>query len=86
VTGMGKKGKWEKQDFILEQPGQYPKNLCISVWGEEKITKYDLEPGLTVTAHIDLESRESGGRWYTEVRCWKITWTAQEGRRWEPNN
>lgn len=80
---MGKKGKWEKQDFLLETPGQYPKKVCLSLWGEQNINKYDLEVGLEVTAHIDLESREHSGRWYTEARAFKVEWTAQ-ARKWQP--
>jgi hypothetical protein len=34
--------------------------------------EYDLETGMKITAHINLESREYQSRWYTEVRCWKI--------------
>lgn len=82
VTGTGRKGPWSKQEFIIGTTGQYEKSICISVWGDDKITKYDLIPGLTVTAHIEIESRESGGRWYTEIRAWKINWTAQEIRKW----
>lgn len=84
VTGNGKKGMWHKQDFVLQQPGQYPKPVCLSIWGEDLINKYDLKVGLTVTAHINLESREYNGRWYTEVRAWKLTWEAQTERKWEP--
>lgn len=82
-TGMGKKGAWQKQEVILELPGQYTKKLCISIWGEDSINKYDLEPGLVITAHIELESREYSGRWYTEVKAWKITWDKQ-ARHWTP--
>lgn len=81
--GSGKKGVWEKQDFLLDQGGQYPKKLCISLWGQANIDKYDLEPGLEITAHLELESREYNGKWYTEARAWKIEWTAQ-ARRWQP--
>lgn len=71
-TGQGSKGAWHKQEFILETPGQYPKKIAMSLWGEENINKYDLEVGLKITAHINLESREYNGRWYTEVRVWKV--------------
>lgn len=83
ITGNGKKGTWHKQDFILEQPGQFPKPVCISVWGEDLINKYDLTVGLTVTAHINIESREYSGRWFTDVKAWKITWEAQSQRKWQ---
>ena len=86
VEGQGKKGKWVKQDAIIETPGQYPKKVCISLWGEELINKYDLQVGLEVTAHINAESREHSGRWYTELRAWKITWDEQAARKWQNGN
>lgn len=82
-TGMGKKGSWSKQEFILEVPGKYPRKVCLSLWDEEKINRYDLEAGLEITASIELESREYNGRWYTEARAWKIEWTEQ-ARKWQP--
>ena len=83
LTGNSSKGMWSKQDFIIEQPGKYPKPVCVSLWGEDLITKYDLVVGLTVTAHINLESREYNGRWFTDVRCWKLTWDEQQKRTWQ---
>ena len=80
VTGNGKKGMWSKQSFVIEQPGQYPKPVCVDLWGEDLITKYDLVVGLTVTAHINLESREYNGRWFTDVKAWKVTWDKQQKR------
>lgn len=71
-TGQGKNGTWQKSEFILETPGQYPKKVAMSIWGEEHINKYDLEVGMKITAHINIESREYNNRWFTEVRAWKI--------------
>jgi Protein of unknown function (DUF3127). len=84
VTGMGKKGGWAKQDFILETPGQYPKSVCLTLWGQDKIDKYDLVVGLTVTAHLDIESRKHNDRWYTEIKAYKVEWDSQQVRNWQP--
>ena len=86
VTGNGKKGMWSKQEFILEQPGQYPKNVCLQLWGKDLIDKYDLDSalGITVTAHINIESREWQGKYFTDVRCWKLEWDANQKRSWQP--
>jgi hypothetical protein len=69
VTGMGQKGQWKKQSFILEFGDQYPKKVCLSIWG-------DMIPYPTVgdnlTCSINAESREYNGKWYTEIRVWKI--------------
>lgn len=84
VTGTGKKGTWMKQEFLTETIGQYPRNVIFSLWSEEKINKYDLEPGLVVTVAFDPESRESNGRFFTELRAFKITWDADQKRKWTP--
>ncbi len=70
-SGMGKKGQWKKQEFILETQTQYPKKVCLSVWGD-KIDQYKISVGDVVTASLDIESREYNGRWYTEARAWKL--------------
>jgi hypothetical protein len=70
-TGQGKNGTWKKQEFILETPGQFPKKVCISLWGE-KVDENKLSSGDKITASINIESREYNGRWYTDVRAWKI--------------
>jgi hypothetical protein len=79
TTGTSKAGKpWSKMDFVVETVGsQYPKKCALTLWGEDKINQYDLQPGLEATFHIELESREYNDRWYTEARAWKIEWTAE---------
>lgn len=70
-SGQGKNGTWKKQEFILETPGQYPKKVCLSLWGE-KVDETRLSVGEKITASINIESREYNGRWYTDVRAWKV--------------
>ena len=70
-TGMGKKGQWKKQLFIVETQSQYPKKVCLSAWGD-KIDQFKVTTGDMVVASVELESREYNNRWYTEARAWKI--------------
>ena len=70
-TGMGKKGPWKKQEFIVETQSQYPKKVCLSVWGD-KVDQFSLSVGQVVNVSVELESREYNGRWYTEARAWKL--------------
>lgn len=70
-TGMGKNGQWRKQNIILEIEGSYPKKLCVSIWGD-KIDEKQLIIGNELDISVDLESREYNGKWYTEIRAWKI--------------
>ncbi|NTS40124.1 DUF3127 domain-containing protein [Flavisolibacter sp. BT320] len=70
-TGNGKNGQWKKQDIIVETDGQYPKKVCISIWGE-KINESQLKIGNRLKIDFDVESREFNGRWYTDVKAWKL--------------
>ena len=70
-TGTGRNGQWKKQDIIVETDGQYPKKICISVWGE-KINESLLKIGNRLKIDFDVESREFNGRWYTDVKAWKV--------------
>ncbi|GHT75254.1 hypothetical protein AGMMS50262_10010 [Bacteroidia bacterium] len=70
-TGMGKNGEWKKQSIIVETDGQYPKKICITAWGD-KINPSQLQIGTMLNVEFDVESREFNGRWYTDVKAWKV--------------
>lgn len=73
-SGIGKaSGKeWKKQEYILETlDSQYPRKICFNLWGDN-VDKFALQVGEEVTVQIDLESREFNGRWYTDVRAWRV--------------
>jgi hypothetical protein len=50
---------------------QYPKKICVSFWGD-KIPE-NIVAQNTYTIDFNLESMEYNGRWYTDVKGWKIT-------------
>jgi hypothetical protein len=70
-SGESKNGPWKKQDFILETPGKFPRLVCVTQWGDQ-IDKNNITEGETITAFIDLQSREYNGKWYTDVKAWKV--------------
>ena len=70
-TGTGKNGEWKKQDIIVETDGQFPKKICISIWGD-KVNERQLQIGNLLKIDFDIESREYNGRWYTDIKTWKI--------------
>ena len=69
-SGQGKNGEWKSQDFVIETGDQYPKKICVNVFGDK--IQYIPEVGQEVSVSFDVESREYNGRWYTTVRAWKI--------------
>lgn len=70
-SGTSSRGPWRKQEYVIETPGDYPKQVCFMVWGD-KIDQFAIKEGEPVTVHVDLESREYNGRWYTDVKAWRV--------------
>ena len=73
-TGTSQKdGKpWASQDYVIETVEQYPKRMVFNLFGEDKITQYNLKVGDEVTVYFDINAREYNGRWYNEIRAWKV--------------
>ena len=73
-TGTSSRGAWAKQEFIFEyQEGNYPSQVCMNVWGDDKVKELDkYQVGDKVKISFNLSSREYNGRWYTDVRAWRI--------------
>ena len=73
-TGTSARGTWSKQEFIFEyQEGNFPSQVCMNVWGEDKVRELDkFQVGDKVKVSFNLSSREYNGRWYTDVRAWRI--------------
>ncbi len=75
VSGVGKTGNsWKKQSFVVELDGSstYPKKVCLTAWGDKVDTLKRLTIGDRISAAFDVESREYQGRWYTDLKAWKI--------------
>ena len=70
-SGTSKNGPWRKQDFILETEDKFPKPVCITQWGDD-IDGFGIKVGERITAHVDIQSREYNGRWYTDVKAWRV--------------
>lgn len=70
-TGTSSRGEWRKQEFIVEVPGNFPKQVCLYMWGDA-IESNPIAEGDEVNASIEIESREYNGRWYTNVKAWRI--------------
>lgn len=73
LSGTSKAGNnWQKQEFVIETNESYPKKICVNLWGDriEQLNAFNI--GDPITVSFDLESREFNGRWYTDLKAWKI--------------
>lgn len=71
-SGQSTRGAWRKQEYVIEIPGDYPTKVCFMVWGD-RIDQFGIQEEQTLNVSFDLESREYNGRWYTDVKAWKVT-------------
>lgn len=72
-SGVSSTGNnWSKAEFVIETIEQYPRKVCANLWGERAKALDQFQLGSLITVSFDLESREYNGRWYTDVKAWKV--------------
>ncbi|MDR2362501.1 MAG: DUF3127 domain-containing protein [Prevotellaceae bacterium] len=71
-SGSSERGTWNRQDIIIEIPGQFPRQICLSLWGEQVIEAARYNIGDILKVNFDIQSREFNGKWYTSVRPWRM--------------
>ena len=85
-SGQSARGSWVKQDFILEyQDGNFPAEVCFTSFGNDKVAELDkFQVGDLVKVSFNLRAREYNGRWYNDVRVWRISPSGQPSRSASP--
>lgn len=64
-----KSGKeWNKQEVIVHTPGQYGKDVCLTLFNNA-IERCAFVEGVEYSIEVDVESREYNGRWYTSINA-----------------
>lgn len=63
---------WKVQEYVLETQEQYPHRMLFSVFGEDKIQQAAISAGDEVTVSFDINCREFNGRWFNDIRAWKV--------------
>jgi Domain of unknown function (DUF3127) len=71
-SGQGKNGTWVKQEFVIETHDTYPKKICITAWGNQTNELKQFAIGDVLKASVNIESREYNGKWYTDIKAWRI--------------
>ena len=73
-SGVSKAGnEWAKQEYVIEETtGQYPKKVCFEVFGEDKISQFNIQVGQTLKVDLNIDSREWQGRWFNQIQAWRI--------------
>jgi len=71
-SGEGKNGTWKKQMIVIETDGgKYPKKVAVVFWSD-LVNNDSFVEGRDISVEFDVESREFNGKWYTDVKAWRI--------------
>ncbi len=72
--GTSSRGEWLKQDFVLEyQDGNFPAEICLTAFGQDKVSELEkFQIGDSVRVSFNIRAREYNGRWYNDLRVWKV--------------
>ena len=64
---------WMRQEYVIEIPGSFPRHMCFSIFGEDKIKQFNLHTGeQNITVQFDIDAHEYNGRWFNEIRAYNI--------------
>ena len=73
-TSKASGNPWKSQEFVLETVGeQYPKKMMFNIFGEDKLQQAAINVGDVVTVSFDINAREFNGRWYNDIRAWRVS-------------
>lgn len=71
TKGTSARGDWQRQEVIFEMPQEFSRKVCVIFFNKESEVAR-LKEGMTCTVSVNIESREFNGKWYTDVRAWRV--------------
>lgn len=72
-SGTSARGEWKVQEFVLETiDGQYPRKMVFSIFGEDRLQRFNVQEGQNVTVFFDIDAHEYNGRWFNSIRAFDI--------------
>ena len=74
TQGESARGAWQRQDVVFDYNdggGNFTRKICVTFFNRpEDVAK--LREGATYQVSVNIESREYSGRWYTDIRAWRL--------------
>ncbi len=74
---------WMMQDYVIETHENFPRRMVFNVFGEDKIKQFNIQEGEEINVFFDINAREYNGRFYNDIRAWRID-RVQPGQAPEP--
>lgn len=72
-NGVSKSSKeWSKREFLVEEEGKYPKQVCFSLFNDTIDLIDEISVGDLVKVLFSVESREYNGKFYHNVNAYGV--------------
>jgi len=72
-SGVSSRGEWKTQEFVIETvDSQYPRKLVFTVFGADRLQRFNVQVGQIVNVAFDIDAREYNGRWYNSIRAYDV--------------
>lgn len=74
VHGESQRGPWVKGGFVIETDDTFPRQVAFTLFGEDRLAMVNsLTMNAPVVVTFSPESREYNERWYTDLRCIRVS-------------
>lgn len=71
-TGVSQRGEWKVQEFVIETHDAYPKKMVFSVFGADRLQRFNIQVGQELTVSFDIDAHEYNGRWFNSIRAFDV--------------
>ena len=71
-SGTSARGDWKAQDFVIETHEAYPHKMVFSVFGADRLARFNIKVGQEVLVAFDIDAHEYNGRWFNSIRAYDV--------------
>ena len=71
-SGVSARGEWKSQSFVIETHDSFPRKRVFDVFGEERLTRFNIQLGQEVNVSFDIDAHEYNGRWFNNIRAFDV--------------
>ena len=71
-SGVSARGEWKSQSFVIETHDSFPRKMVFDVFGEERLTRFNIQLGQEVNVSFDIDAHEHNGRWFNTIRAFDV--------------
>lgn len=71
-SGSSARGEWKAKDYVIETHEAYPKKMVFSVFGADRLARFNIQVGQEVLVSFDIDAHEYNGRWFNNIRAYDV--------------